>query len=474
MFYACSAWSNSSSPSHTYTNKTLNKLKSTQARAARIISGAFKATASAALDIEVYLTPIKQQIWKHNAKMLATILSSEDAIVRKWALIPQVITGRRPPLYTSPMKAILLDLLSKQAMDRTEIETITPYITPPWWTGPRAYIDNAEDATSRHQKETKKTSSNIHIYTDGSCINRKVGAAAVCLSTGHRKESYMGPETTSTVYAAELQGISLALRIADEDTTIKEKKSKIIIYADNQAAIRTTAKPVGKSGAYLLKEIVRQINKLHAQGNTIELRWIPAHTGIHGNEQADEAAKEATGWRKYGPAYPPAEARDGLRALKSTMRTWIHKRVQAEWESDWRQNPKGRSSYRYTPKPTAKVLDLHSGRKKRESAILTQLRSDKIGFRDPLYRLHVSGFSDPTCDCFEGRETVRHVLLECRRHREIRSQELGRLPGRTDLRAVLNNRAAATRAIKFIERTGILKQFRIDHCRDESSTGGRL
>lgn len=326
MFYACLIWSNSSSPSYTYTNKTLNKLKSTQARAARIISGVFKAIASAALDIEVYLTPIKQQIWKHNAKMLATILSSEDALVRDW-VIPQVNTGRGPTTYTSPLKAISQDLSRKQAIDRTEIETIIPYITPPWWLCPQTYIDNTEAATSRHQKETRKTSKNVHIYTDGSCINRKVGAAAVCLRTGHRKESYMGLETTSTVYAAELQGISLALSIADADTSINEKESKIIIYADNQAAIRTTANPTGKSGAYLLQEIVRQIDKLHAQGKTVELRWIPAYTGIHGNEKADEAAKEATGWREYGPVRPPAETRDGLRTLKSTMRTWIHKRV---------------------------------------------------------------------------------------------------------------------------------------------------
>ncbi|KAJ0129528.1 Uncharacterized protein HZ326_27369 [Fusarium oxysporum f. sp. albedinis] len=57
MIYACSA----------------SKLQSLQARASRVISGAYKATSIPALDVETYLLPIDQQIFKHNVDTLGRV-----------------------------------------------------------------------------------------------------------------------------------------------------------------------------------------------------------------------------------------------------------------------------------------------------------------------------------------------------------------------------------------------------------------
>jgi hypothetical protein len=54
----------------------------------------------------------------------------------------------------------------------------------------------------------------IEIYTDGSGIDHKIGAIAVALLLGRAKKTYIGDNHTSTVYAAELKGIYLALKIA--------------------------------------------------------------------------------------------------------------------------------------------------------------------------------------------------------------------------------------------------------------------
>ena len=113
------------------------------------------------------------------------------------------------------------------------------------------------------------------------------------------------------------------------------------------------------------------------------------------------------------------------------------------------------------PAPSKKVLKLHDSLTKRQSAILVQMRTEKIGLRDFLFRRRVPDILDPMCECQEGRQTVRHVLLICRRLKDIRRQELGHLPDSNDLRAILSKRKVATKAIKFMERVQILGQSRV-------------
>ncbi|KAF2631868.1 hypothetical protein BU25DRAFT_331642, partial [Macroventuria anomochaeta] len=60
------------------------------------------------------------------------------------------------------------------------------------------------------------------------------------------------------------------------------------------AAIWSIAKAEGQSGAYIFKEIARQVQELQDKGWTVTVRWIPAHVSIPGNEAADQATKEAS------------------------------------------------------------------------------------------------------------------------------------------------------------------------------------
>ncbi|KDN71119.1 putative zinc knuckle, partial [Colletotrichum sublineola] len=283
MMYACSLWSNSGWGEKGYTKRTLHRLQRLQARAARTMSGAYRATSFPALDVEMHLLPVEQQIWKHNIDTVSRVGTAEAPTRRGTKRSPRQIITKR--------------LLDGRKATSEETEHIPPFVTPPWWQSPHIHITGgAEQAEKEHQRCLEQSTNAVHIYTDGSGINGQIGAAAVCTTTEQTRKSYMGDDTTSTVYAGELQGIVLALDMVQADKQNGNHRSKAFIYTDNQAAIRSSAKPKGKSGAYLLKIIADKTQALREQGLDVEIRWVPAHIGIQGNEAADVAAKEATGW----------------------------------------------------------------------------------------------------------------------------------------------------------------------------------
>ncbi len=464
--YGCLAWSNATGKGHGYTRRTIDTLNSLQVSAARIIAGAYRATSGPALDVELYLLPMAQQIWKCNAESVSRLLSTHD--------IPGLVSFRslrrnknrwRSEPYLSPLAFTYRRLFQRRGPSIERQEVILPFLVPPWWQRPKIFIEpGPEQATKRHDAEARSGQNNLYVYTDGSGINNEIGAAAVSPMIMNEKKAYMGDSNTSTVFTAELQGIRLALTMALEDWDKGNRRRKVVIYTDNQAAIRTTNNPSGVSGAYIAADIVRLVDQLQATKQIrVEIKWIPAHTGITGNEWADSAAKEAAGWRSNEPIYAGNRADQPRRLypLKAALSTWIKREVQREWEYSWTAETRGRTSYRHTPKPTHKVLHLHEKLSKRQSSILIQMRTEKIGLKDFLYHRKVPEISDPRCPCGEGRQTVMHVLLRCRRFKDLRRQALPRIPGRTDLRAILSERKAATKAISFMEQTQILGQFRI-------------
>ncbi len=86
------------------------------------------------------------------------------------------------------------------------------------------------------------------IYTDGSSINKKVGATAVSLDIGSPYRIYLGLSNWFTVYSAKLYGVLQVLTI----TAVHREEvgtRKVIINTDNQAliqAIRDLGKHLGQ------------------------------------------------------------------------------------------------------------------------------------------------------------------------------------------------------------------------------------
>jgi hypothetical protein len=141
MLYGCSAWTVAQERGDGYTKQTMESLKTLQAKAARIIGGAYKATLGPATDIELHLLPIEQQIWKLSLETVGRILSTDEMpMLAEFRLFRNTRSrGRRKP-YLSPLRHIYGRLHQRRGATIEHQELIPPHIAPPWWQGPSVRI----------------------------------------------------------------------------------------------------------------------------------------------------------------------------------------------------------------------------------------------------------------------------------------------------------------------------------------------
>ncbi len=213
LTYCCSAWYQ---PEHTIGhNKThLTSLQRVQTQATRKITGAFKATSTPALDIEAHLLPIKQQLDKTTSEAVLRLATSPvyDEIIKprleRWK------SKRRPKKNrkTSPLERHT-NRFTERYGDTNLIEKLQPFSAAPDWKPPKTVIHKTKEAAKK-LVECSIDKGQVMIYTDGSGINNKIGAAAVSPDIDSTFSVYLGPSDWYTVYSAELHGILQALTMA--------------------------------------------------------------------------------------------------------------------------------------------------------------------------------------------------------------------------------------------------------------------
>ena len=281
--------------------------------------------------------------------------------------------------------------------------------------------------------------------------------------------TYLGERTYRTMHMGELQGIQDSLSY----TLGQNQSPGTRVFTDNQAALQALENPNRCSAPQIMQSITRHIDDLRTRGTSIQLDCIPAHTNIKGNEEADVAAKEATGWRRakrrngkwkeWDSGY--TAEKHALGRARATIRLASEQRTLELWEEAWSNEKTGRELHAICPKPTKKTLMIHKGLCKAASALVVQMRTEKISLKKFLPSRKVPGFESPECPCRQGLQSAMRVLTECRTHTGKRNriwEEYRRKAafGRISWEEMLTQPKFAKKAAQFIKSLGLIDQFK--------------
>lgn len=201
------------------------------------------------------------------------------------------------------------------------------------------------------------------------------------------------------VYDAEIYGTTTALLAA---LPLRRRGEKIFVLLDNQAAVR--ALKTGKTSSCLL---LTRTCRDAAQKANAEIRWVPGHSMISGNEEADMEARAAL--HKL-PARDSPLTYTTLAYLRRLMHQ-LRRKLSDEW---WSTTCPARYRDLELQMRCRKPPELPLSR-----SLLHQLLAARPGHGDFAAYHRRFHHGDANLTCTYGQETSPTHFVRCRNHASI-------------------------------------------------------
>jgi ribonuclease HI len=459
-----------------------NKLRSTQCKVAKTVTGALSSTTGDILDVHANLFPIDllfRKILFRAAIWICSLPQSHPlyAAIRK--AVRHSVRRHRSPLH---------NLLHLTNISPNSVETISAVRRSPGYTEVfKSIICNSKEQVLEEIKVIERAHP-IQVFCDGSGFEGGVGASAVLYIDNRLDKTlhfHLGSDKEHTVYEAEGIGIAMALHMLKARN--RQLTKPISICSDSQALLKALRNQHPHAGHYILDKIHDAAEGLHAKqdglfnrserleslaegrewkGRTsgvidLQMHWVPGHSGYERNEKADEKAKKAAQGLSSKAKLLPPFLRKRLPASVSALRQNFMASLLKAWKHRWKSSP------RYVPlrsidksAPSKKFLGLLKGLDRHQASLLTQLRTGHIGLNHHLFRIRKVEL--PVCPHCRGLtvETVRHVLLDCpfyARKRHILQLKLRR--NASSIPFLLSSPVAVKHLLTFIHSTGRFKEY---------------
>lgn len=267
-------------------------------------------------------------------------------------------------------------------------------------------IDNKSDWESGKITESLKENT-IKWYTDGSKTDKGSGAGVF----GPRTKYFESLGKYTSVFQAEIHAID---RCAQMILNRNYLKQDIAIFTDSQSAI------MALSSYAISSKIVRDcLGKLNEVGkkNKVTLLWVPGHTGVEGNEEANTLAKKGSGSPFIGPEPFCGIGKNTYIAELKKMEDDLRARL-------WDDLPGLRHSKiflgNFNPKNSKALVNLS----KTKLRILTGFMTGHCHLREHRRKLLLERSSECRF-CGEEEETPEHLLTVCEAVARSRATHLG-------------------------------------------------
>ncbi len=198
-----------------------------------------------------------------------------------------------------------------------------------------------------------------------------------------------------------------ALTVATKEIP-NAKRIPIIVFCDSQKALTAIQHAPSQGENQHLRDLIYdKARELQEKGHSLEIRWIPAHSDLIGNDKAHLAAKSRA--ERGGKQ---VENWSSLAYIKENLRK-IHSKELTGWHAVKNQEREASRHRYYIPWTKNSINPILGSTSKKYASRYYQL---KVGHGAVgTYLVRIGAIETPQCWwCREPVQTVEHLYAKCR------------------------------------------------------------